>query len=347
MANAVPGSLESFIDVLPWPAAVVADSGQVTHLNPAMEAQGLRLARHQPRHLRSLFPVYSAALQSDPPWLTPAQVDVERQSASGPVHERVYVFRHGLQNGIVVCDETRLHELETGYAQNSRLASLGFLLASVAHEVNNPLAAISSMVQIIQSKRGVSSEIREKGTNLIAENTRRLLLITRKLTSFARVDDTVRTRFSMDTAIDEAFLQLRYDSMGETVEFEHQREPKAIVLGYQDQAQQVFFNLFLNAAQALKGRGTISVITECATPAEVTVNVSDTGPGIPEADLTRIFEPFFTTKPSGDGIGLGLAICNEIVQEHGGSIMAKRNAIGGALFRLKFPLAPDAGRAKR
>ena len=346
MTNTVLNSLESLIDVLPWPAAVVADSGQVTHLNPAMEARGLHLAPHQTPHVRSLFPEYSAALQSDPPWLTPGQVDVERQSASGPVHERIHVFRHGSKSGMIVCDETRLHELEAGYAQNARLASLGFLLASVSHEVNNPLSAISSMVQIIQSKRGVSSEVRQKGTNLIAENTRRLLLITRKLTSFARVDDTVRTRFSMDTAVDEAFLQLRYDSMGETVEFEHQREPAAIVLGYQDQAQQIFFNLFLNAAQALKGRGTISVITECVAPAEVSVTVSDTGPGIPEPYLTRIFEPFFTTKPSGDGIGLGLAICNEIVHEHGGSIAAKSNPAGGALFQLRFPLAVDARRAK-
>ena len=345
MTNAPLDSLESFIDVLPWPAAVVADSGQVTHLNPAMEAKGLRLA-DPTQHVRSLFPEYSAALQSDPPWPAPGQVEVHRQSANGPVHERIHIFRHTSQSGMIVCDETRLHDLEAGYAQSARLASLGFLLASVSHEVNNPLSAISSMVQIIQSRRGVSSEIRQKGIRLIADNTRRLLLITRKLTSFARVDNTVRTRLSMDTAVDEAFLQLRYDSMGETVEFEHQRDPRAIVLGYQDQVQQVFFNLFLNAAQALKGRGTISVVTECGASAEVVVTVSDTGQGIAEPYLARIFEPFFTTKSSGDGIGLGLAICNEIVQEHGGSIVAKGNPAGGAIFQLRFPLAMDASRAK-
>ena len=257
------------------------------------------------------------------------------------MHERIWLRRFASLSCLIVADESRLHELESGYAQNARLASLGFLLASVSHEINNPLSVISSMVQILQSKRGVSNEVRQKGASLIADNARRLLLITRKLTSFARVADTVRKPFSIDTAIDEAFLQLRHDSLGESVRFDHQRDPKATVLGYQDQIQQVFFNLFLNAAQATRGTGTISVATERVASRSLSVTVSDTGPGIAALHLARIFEPFFTTKPSGEGIGLGLAICNEILQEHRGSLAVKNNLFGGATFQVTLPLASD------
>ncbi len=340
MMSARPHNLDSFIDILPWPSVLIADTGCVTRLNPPMEAAGVRLSEPGENHFRSLFPEYLAALQGDPGWLIPQEVEFTRQTPVGPVHERLWIRRLGAGSLMVVSDETRLRELEAGHAQNARLASLGFLLASVSHEINNPLSAISSIVQILQSKRGVSSEARQKGIAEIAENTRRLLLLTRKLTSFARVDDTTRTRFSIDTALDEAFLQLKYDSLGETVALEHQRDERGIVLGYQGQMQQVFFNLFLNAAQAMKGHGTISVTTELVAPATLIVTVSDTGPGIPAFHFDRIFKPFFTTK-SGSGIGLGLAISDEIVHEHSGAIIARNMTGGGALFQVTLPVARE------
>lgn len=344
MSNAARAPLGPFIDVLPWPAATIAKSGRVTQLNHAMEDRGVRLKEQSARELWSLFPAYFELLEGNPPWLTAQRVDAVRQSPNGPVHETVWMRPWGSGSCMIVLDVTRLHELETGYAQNARLASLGFLLAGVSHEINSPLSAISSMIQILQSKRGVSNEVRLKGTTLIAENARRLLLITRKLTSFARVDDAAGERFSVDAAIDEAFLQLKHDSLGETVDLDHQRDPEAIVYGLQHQMQQVFFNLFLNAAQAMNGRGTISVATDRAN-AEVSVTISDTGPGIPQLQMSRVFEPFFTTKPRGDGMGLGLAITNEIIHEHGGSITAKNNLFSGANFQVKLPLArPDRSR---
>ena len=340
MMSARPHNLDSFIDILPWPSVLIADTGCVTRLNPPMEAAGVRLSERGENHFRSLFPQYLAAVQGDPPWLKAQEAEVTRQTAFGPLHERLWIRRLGAGSLMVVSDETRLRELEAGHAQNARLASLGFLLASVSHEINNPLSAISSIVQILQSKRGVSSEVRRKGIAEIAENTRRLLLLTRKLTSFARVDDTTRARFSIDTALDEAFLQLKYDSLGETVALEHQRDERGIVLGFQGQMQQVFFNLFLNAAQAMKGHGTISVTTELVAPSTLIVTVSDTGPGIPAVHFDRIFKPFFTTK-SGSGIGLGLAISDEIVHEHGGTIIAKNRPDAGALFQVTLPVARE------
>jgi signal transduction histidine kinase len=340
MTKACRHNLDSFIDILPWPSALIADTGCVTRLNSAMEDLGFRLSGQGENHVCSLFPEYVAALQGDPRWLTPQEAKVTRETAFGPSHERLWIRRLEAGSLMIVSDETRLQELEASHVQNARLASLGFLLASVSHEINNPLSAISSIVQILQSKHVVSSEVRRKGIARIAENTRRLLLLTRKLTSFARADDTTRTRFSIDTALEEAFLQLKYDRLGETVALEHQRDERAIVLGYQGQMQQVFFNLFLNAAQAMTGRGTIAVTTTLAGSTTVTVTIDDTGPGIAADHFDDIFKPFFTTKPGG-GIGLGLAISNEIVDEHGGRIVAANKPHGGARFEIALPLARE------
>lgn len=334
---------DAFIDILPWPAFIVADTGRVTRVNAAMAAAGVRLSPRGERHLRSLFPDYFAALDAASPWLAPREVEVTRATPEGPVHEMLWVRTLGARRLVIITDRTRRIELESSQAQNARLASLGFLLASVSHEISNPLSTINSIVQILQSKRGVSREVREKGIAQIAQSTNRLLLLTRRLTGFARVDEAMAVRFPVDTVIDEASLQLKYDSLGETVALTHQREESAIVLGHPSQIQQVFFNLFLNAAQAMKGAGTIDVATSIGATSMLTVTVADTGPGIAPGHLDDIFKPFFTTK-SGGGIGLGLAISNEIVHEHGGNIVAANKDEGGAVFQVMLPLAVESGR---
>jgi len=340
MATAGRHGMDAYLDILPWPSALIARTGRVTRVNAAMAATGVRLSRRGENHVRSLFAEYMAALGGDSPWLTSQEAEVTRQTACGRLHERLWIRRAGSRSLMVVSDETRLRELEAGQGQNARLASLGFLLASVSHEINNPLSAISSIVQILQSRHGVTDEVRQKGIAQIAETAGRLLLLTRKLTSFARVDDAACARFSIDTALDEAFLQLKYDSLGETVALEHQRDERAIVLGHQGQMQQVFFNLFLNAAQAMKGHGTVTATTTLAGSSTITVTVDDTGPGIAADHFDDIFKPFFTTKPGG-GIGLGLAISNEIVHEHGGRIVAANKPDRGARFEITLPLSRE------
>lgn len=334
---------DAFIDILPWPAFIVAETGRVTRVNASMAAAGVRLSPRSQRHLRSLFPDYFAALDAGSPWLAPREVAVTRATPEGPVHEMLWVRMLGAHRLVIVTDRTRRFELESSQAQNVRLASLGFLLASVSHEISNPLSTINSIVQILQSRRGVSREVREKGIAQIAQSTNRLLLLTRRLTGFARVDEAMPVRFPIDTIIDEASLQLKYDSLGETVGLTHQRDESAIVVGHPSQIQQVFFNLFLNAAQAMKGVGTIDVATSIGTGSMLTVTVADSGPGVAPEHLDDIFKPFFTTKSAG-GIGLGLAIGNEIVHEHGGSIVAANKSEGGALFRVTLPLAPEVER---
>ena len=230
-------------------------------------------------------------------------------------------------------------EASPANAQTQRLASLGFMLASVCHEVSNPLAAISSMVQILQSKRGVTPETVEKGLVSIASNIARVLAITKKLGDFSRVTGDAPAPVAIDDAVDAAAALLRHSPGGESVGVDYAGAPGAAVLARPGELQQVMFNIFLNAAQAMHGAGRIEARAR-ADGARIALSIRDAGPGIPAEHLGRIFDPFFTTKQPGEGTGLGLAISYEIVHELGGTIRASNHPGGGACFQVQLPACP-------
>jgi C4-dicarboxylate-specific signal transduction histidine kinase len=220
-------------------------------------------------------------------------------------------------------------------AQTQRLASLGFMVASVCHEVSNPLAAVSSMLQILQSKRGVTPETLERGLASIEANIARVMAITKKLGDYSRVGGMPQP-LAIDDAVQTAQALLRHSPAGRTVAVDYRGVPGVTVRSRPGELEQVVFNIFLNAAQAMLGAGRI----EAATTREnghVTLSVRDTGPGIAAEHLPRVFDPFFTTKPPGEGTGLGLAISYEIVHEIGGTIRAANHPAGGACFELVLP----------
>jgi C4-dicarboxylate-specific signal transduction histidine kinase len=221
-------------------------------------------------------------------------------------------------------------------AQTERLAALGFMLAGVCHELSNPLAAIYSMLQILQSKRGVTPETMEKGLASISTNIARVLAITRKLGDFSRVGGDAPAPVAIDSAMEAALALLRYSEQGPDVAVTYGGAPGASVLARAGQLEQVIFNILLNAAQAMDGKGRIDaevVIQE----KNLTIAIHDTGPGIAAQHLERVFEPFFSTKPAGAGTGLGLAICYEIAHELGGDIRATNPPQGGACFEIVLP----------
>jgi len=229
---------------------------------------------------------------------------------------------------------------ETINAQTQRLAALGFMVAGVCHEVSNPLAAVHSMLQILQSKRGVTPDVMEKGLASISANVARVLAITRKLGDFSRVGDDAPTPVSVDAAMDEALALLRHSPHGEGVRIVYRGAPRARVLSRPGSLQQVLFNILQNAAQAMKGGGAIDAAARIDDE-KVCISIGDNGPGIPPETLPRVFEPFFTTKPPGEGTGLGLAISYEIAQELGGMIAASNQAQGGARFDVVLPVIGD------
>ena len=222
--------------------------------------------------------------------------------------------------------------------QTQRLASLGFMLASVCHEVSNPLAAVSSMVQILQSRRGVSAETMTKGLASISSNIARVLAITKKLGDFSRVTGDAPIALEIDDAVEAAGSLLRHSPGGHGVALDYARAPGARVLARPSELHQVIFNVLLNASQAMGGAGRIDVAAR-HEGARVALSLRDHGPGIAPEHLRRLFDPFFTTKAPGEGTGLGLAISYEIVHELGGEIRAANHPDGGACFEIVLPAA--------
>ena len=220
-------------------------------------------------------------------------------------------------------------------AQTQRLASLGFMLASVCHEVSNPLAAVSSMLQILQSRRGVTPETLEKGLASIEANIARVMAITKKLGDYSRVHGEPAP-VAIDGAVQVAETLLRHSDSGQAVELKYRGLPGATVRSRPGELEQVVFNIFLNAAQAMQGSGRIEA-SATRENGHLTFSVRDTGPGIAEEHLPRVFDPFFTTKALGEGTGLGLAISYEIVHEIGGTIRATNHPEGGACFEVVLP----------
>ena len=221
-------------------------------------------------------------------------------------------------------------------AQTQRLASLGFMVARVCHEVSNPLAAISSMVQILRSKRGVTPETMKKGLASIEANIARVLEITQTLGDFSRVAPEAPAPLAIDDAVESAIALLRHSAWGKAVTVDYPRVRGVSVASRPGELQQVVFNILLNAAQAMHGKGRIKVRARLEE-GNVTLEVRDSGPGIPPGNLARVFDPFFTTKPPGEGTGLGLAVCYEIVHELGGAIRASNMPGGGACFEVVLP----------
>lgn len=218
-------------------------------------------------------------------------------------------------------------------AQTQRLASLGFMVASVCHEVSNPLAAVSSMLQILQSKRGVTPETMEKGLASIAANVARVVAITKKLGDYSRVGGEAPAPLAIDEAVEAAAELL---SHREGVQIDYQGAPGVTILARPGELEQVVFNVFLNAAQAMQGDGRIETWTRKEKD-RIVLAIRDTGPGIAPEHLERVFDPFFSTKPPGEGSGLGLAISYELVHGMGGSIRAANDPRGGALFEIVLP----------
>jgi PAS domain S-box-containing protein len=247
------------------------------------------------------------------------------------------------EGGLVVTldDVTQRVQLEEQMLQQERLASLGLLAAGVAHEINTPLTGISSYTQLLleQGKGEAGGELLQK----IEAQTQRASSITRSLLTLARPEPTEFESLDLNEAI-RGVLQLfepQVRGCGITLET-CLDESLPAVRGNRGKLQQVFLNILLNARDAVERDGEIAVVTR-ARKGRAIVEITDSGKGIAEEDLTRIFDPFFTTKGRGHGTGLGLSITYGIVQEHHGRIHAESEPGGRTLFRVELPAA---GRAR-
>jgi two-component system NtrC family sensor kinase len=223
--------------------------------------------------------------------------------------------------------------------QTEKLASLGQMVTSVAHELSNPLTSILGFAQRLLSRpAGPGAKDDLNGLFLEAERATRIL---RNLLSSARATKPQRCPVDLNEIVERTIELRRHEFAMAQIEVMTELDPALPrVTGDADQLQQVTTNLVANAAQAVQhgpGRGTIRVRTTPAGGNRARLEVSDDGPGVPAEILARIFDPFFTTKPAGVGTGLGLSIVHTIVREHGGNVRVASPGSGGATFVVELP----------
>jgi len=219
----------------------------------------------------------------------------------------------------------------------AKLADIGMLAAGVAHEINNPMAIIRGNTELLQMAIPEDDPNREE-VDTIAQQVGRVERIVGSLLKFARQQQKELGTVAVNGLLDEILKQVGHQVPLTGIEVRRSYAADLPPLqGDGDQLRQVFTNLILNAIQAMKQGGTLTVATSRDSDAGTcTVAVGDTGVGIPPENLKNIFSPFFTTR--NDGTGLGLAVSYGIVRDHGGNIQVESEAGAGSTFRVVLPL---------
>ncbi len=232
-----------------------------------------------------------------------------------------------------------LEEAKIQLMQAEKIASVGRLAAGVAHEINNPLSGILLYADMLMKELEPNPQWREDLQEIVDQTLRCKEIVTRLL-EFSRQSVGQRVPFDINLVINRSAELLARQSLFQDVDFVIDLQPDIPQMtGDPGQFQQVFTNLIINAGVAMNGKGKI-VITSRFDPEceEVSLQIADTGPGIPSEIMDKIFEPFFTTKRPGEGTGLGLSVVYGIIQQHGGTIEVKNAHAGGALFTITLPL---------
>ena len=240
----------------------------------------------------------------------------------------------------MAADIARLKDINQALIRTEKLATAGTLATGVAHEVNNPLASISSLVQTLQAR---AQDERDRETlRVILSQITRITAVLRSMMDFARPQTPARKATGLNQVIAKSIELARFDKrfkqLNVEVEFSSDLPPLQLD---SDQMQQVFLNLLLNARDAIEeannDAGEIKITTRRVAD-EVVAEITDNGCGIAPENIARIFDPFFSTKPSGQGTGLGLAVSHSIVAAHDGYLSITPLAQGTSVI-VAFPVA--------
>jgi signal transduction histidine kinase len=237
----------------------------------------------------------------------------------------------------------KLTRAQEQLVRSEKLASIGQLVAGIAHEINNPVNAIVNTVGPLEEAVISIDKDPEAAKDVIdmvrvvQRGAQRTKAIVSALHNYSRTDDESVVDFDIDRSIDDSLELLRHILKG-NVHVEKKYANPGRVRGHAGQINQVFMNLLTNAAQALGGRDNATITIETKGDGDgVEVRISDNGPGIPTEVLPRIWDPFFTTKDVGEGTGLGLSIVHELVERHGGTIECNTKLGEGTTFTVKLP----------
>jgi signal transduction histidine kinase len=241
--------------------------------------------------------------------------------------------------------EKRYQQIQADFARTARISMLGELTASIAHEVNQPLASIvaggeASLRWLAQPTPDLD-EVRELATQVVADAQRASEII-RRVRAMAAGRAPAKILLSLDDVVQEALQFLRHEIQTRSVDVSHfPASDTWIVLADRTQLQQVIVNLIVNAVQAMTQSGSanrsIVIRTFAQDPTTLRCSVEDSGPGFAHDDVGRLFDSFFTTKAG--GMGMGLRICRSVIEAHGGRISADNcSSQGGARFFFTLPI---------
>jgi two-component system, NtrC family, sensor kinase len=250
-----------------------------------------------------------------------------------------------------------LKDTQEKLVQSEKMASLGNLVAGIAHEINTPVGAINSMHDTLMRAMGrlLSTLETEFGDTLqndrsmraplqvisdanrvIATGSERVTEIVRSLRSFARLDDAERKEANLIEGIENT-LTLVYHDLKNRIDVVKEYDDLPLVQCFPSRLNQVFLNLLVNAAQAIEGQGQITIRARNVGET-VEIGITDTGRGISQENVSRIFDPGFTTKGVGVGTGLGLSICYQIMEDHQGEIRVSSKEGEGTTFIVSLPV---------
>jgi two-component system NtrC family sensor kinase len=258
--------------------------------------------------------------------------------------------------------EQTYHELraaQTQLVQSAKMASLGELVAGVAHEINNPLAFAIGHLETVQ--RGLSRVEEAQTPDAAAANQahwakvksrlaetdmglKRIRELVVKLRTFSRIDGGERGLAHLPECVDSVLTILGHRMTDAITVVKDLGQPESFEC-FPGLLNQALMNLIANAIDAIDGQGTVTIASR-AVDGVLAITVTDTGPGIPLAIRQRIFEPFFTTKPVGKGTGLGLSITYSIAEEHGGTLSVETPPEGGTCMKLTLPLEGPGARPR-
>jgi signal transduction histidine kinase len=238
----------------------------------------------------------------------------------------------------------QLKESQEQLIQAEKLTSLGQMAASIAHEINNPLAGVLVYTQLLSKKIASDTFKEEEALDYLSKmesEVNRCSRIIRNLLDFARQKELMLRLVDINRVLEQVLSLVGHQAQLQNIEVVKEFSPSLPnVMADFDQLQQVFTNLTLNAIQAMPNGGKLT-LRSSVVDTEVKIDVQDTGCGIPKENLSKLFTPFFTTKEKGKGVGLGLAVVHGIIERHKGKIKVQSEVGKGTTFSIYLGVHSD------
>lgn len=250
--------------------------------------------------------------------------------------DELYLLASSLETKVE--ERTRaLQQMQSQLVRSEKLASLGELVAGIAHEINNPLTGILVFANLLNEDGRLHPDLRAD-LAVIQRETQRCSAIVQRLLAFSREAPPQKKRVDLHLLLDNTLQLLEKQPNFRNIELIRSYAPELPAIEVDEgQISQVFMNILLNAVQAMPDGGPLKVQTQQVAGERVEIVIADRGCGLDEAQLARIFDPFYTTKPT--GTGLGLSVSYGIIESHGGSIRVESKVAQGTEIRIELPIA--------